>query len=129
MYKEIIISIAIIIFILVINKYTADYTNEAVEIMSEELTQLKQNVLEENPNKETIESNIKKIEEKWGEKNNTLACYIEHDELEKINTEMTSIKSFIEVEDYKKSIENIDKCNYIIEHLKEKEVLSIINIF
>ena len=58
-----------------------------------------------------------------------MAYYIEHDELEKVKTAITSIKSYVEVKEYNQSLESIDKCKYILEHIQESQRLSLDNIF
>ncbi len=65
----------------------------------------------------------------WEKLDDKMAYYIEHDELEKVKTALTAIKSYVEVEEYNQSVESIDKCIYILEHIKESEKLSLDNIF
>ena len=66
---------------------------------------------------------------KWEDVREKLACYLEHDELEKIETELTTILSYVEKEEYADTLASIDRGGYILKHLKEKEQLSLINIF
>ena len=57
------------------------------------------------------------------------ACFIEHDELEKVHTQLISIDANLKVEDYDKSIDEIEKCKFILKHIEEKDSLTIVNIF
>ena len=72
---------------------------------------------------------VKEIYEKWIQMHNKLAIYIEHDELEKIETDLVATKSNIEIKEYETGIEKIDTCKFILEHVKDKEKLSWTNIF
>ena len=90
---------------------------------------LRQEVLEENPDYEKVCSHSEEAYNKWEEEDDTIAYYIEHNEIEKVNTALTSVKSFIEVKEYSQSLEVIDKCIYILEHIEEKELVTLDNIF
>ena len=54
---------------------------------------------------------------------------MEHGELEKINTQVVLIRGFLESDTPGDAIPEIEEGIYIIEHIKEKEKLSIKNIF
>ena len=69
------------------------------------------------------------IQNKWNEYQEKLAYYIEHDELEKVTTELTKLKADVETENYEFAIENLDNCIFILEHIKDKSALKIVNIF
>ena len=80
-------------------------------------------------NKEEKYKKIENIEEKWDKKSETLAYYIEHDELEKVNTEIAKIKADIETNNEKIAIENLERCIFVLEHIKDKNLIKIVNIF
>lgn len=129
MHKELIISIVILIFIFGLNYITQKNTDYTVEVVSKNLEIVKQDALEEKPNKEKAVLHVNEAYQKWEELDDKMAYYVEHDELEKVKTALTSIKSFIEVEEYAQSVESIDKCIYILEHIHERELLTLDNIF
>lgn len=128
MYKELIISIVIVSLIFCLNYITQKNTDIAVETVTEKLNIVRNSALEEKPNKDIVKSDINVAYDKWEELDDILSYYIEHDELEKVKTALTSAKSYIEVEEYLESIEAIDKCIYILEHIHEKEMFSLDNI-
>lgn len=128
MHKELIISIIIVIFIFGLNYITQKNTDIAVESVSAYLEKTKSDVLEQNPDKEKATKKINETFDKWEELDDVLAFYIEHDELEKVKTALTSAKSYIEVEEYNQSVEAIDKCVYILDHIHEREMFSLDNI-
>lgn len=129
MYKEIIISLVIIIGIFILNNVTENYTKDSLEIMSKKFVEVREELLEDEQKKEPL---IKKSEEliaNWDSRSQTLAYYIEHDELEKVDTYLVALKSNIESEDYEQAVENLDICVYILEHIDDKEAFLLKNIF
>ena len=126
MLKELIICIIIIVTVVGLSVISQRYTEETSTSITMKLEDLKEDVLEE---KENLGEDIDNIINDWEERFKILAFYIEHDELEKVKTELTDIKSNIEVKDYEDAVPNIDKCIYILEHIKDRFKLSISNVF
>ena len=131
MWKELIISIVIVIIIIVGNIVTQNYTVSSIEELSNSLlelrTQLEKN--EENIKEDDIKDKINKIEEDWHDKHRKFAYYIEHDELETVETDIVSLKSFIESNEYAEATSELDKCTFILKHIEEKYDFSLENIF
>ena len=126
MYKETIIIIIIIILIILGDIITQKYTEKTVSEISIGLYELKDCI---SQNKEEKYKKIENIEEKWDKKSETLAYYIENDELEKVNTEIAKIKADIETNNEKIAIENLERCIFVLEHIKDKNLIKIVNIF
>lgn len=129
MYKELIIIIIIIALVIVGNIITQNNTNKSVEAINDELKIFREEILKQTISKTEIEEYIKKINNTWEEKFEKLAYYIEHDELEKASSELTKLKADVETENYDFAIENLDNCVFILEHIKDKSALKIVNIF
>lgn len=127
MKKEIIISIIILITVVIGNIITQNYTKNSVEVISKELLELKEVVKKEK--KEKSEEKIEELNNKWDELQEKLAYYIEHDELEKVETQLAILKGDIESELYKETFPEIEKCIFILEHIQDKTALNIKNIF
>ena len=72
---------------------------------------------------------MKFIKEKWKDKFEKFAFYIEHDELEKVETEIYCLNANIDTKEYQQAIEKVEKCKYILRHIEEKENLNFKNIF
>lgn len=125
MYKEVIIVIIIVILVITANIITQNNTKNTVELISNQLYEVKSKIFSKNINKE----DINKINDIWDEKFEKMAYYIEHDELEKVSTELTKLKADIETENYEFAIENLENCIFILEHIKDKSSLKIVNIF
>ena len=120
MFKEIFICILIISMIFVGNYITQSYTLKSVNEISSNLVEIKDEMQKEN-----IES--KKVNDKIGEMSNNLerrhdklSYYIEHNEIEKLETELTSLKSYVEVEQYDEAINEIDRALFLLNHIKDK---------
>lgn len=134
MKKELIICIFTIIIIIIANVITQNYTKKSVAKMEERLDLVSKIVLDEVNNNETVnENNIKKeidsLENTWNELQEKLAYYIEHDELEKVETQIYAIKGFYEIEKYDEILPEVEKCSFILKHIAEKTKLSVKNIF
>ena len=129
MQKEIVITIIIITFIIMGNIVTQNNTKNAVEIMSMQLDSIKEEILPKNKNEENLKEKLDLIEKTWEEKYKTLAYYIEHEELEKVETEITKLRANLFTKEYEVAVENIDTSNFILTHIKDKSALKIVNIF
>ena len=129
MKREIIICILIILVIYTSNQITQKFTNDCVQKLCQDMYEIRGKLYTENVNNGALEGNIKLIEEDWENRKYKLAYYIEHNELEKIETNITSMKSFIETEEYTNSINEIDKAIFILNHIKDKYTFTLENIF
>ena len=132
MKRELITCIVIIVFIVTLNAVTQGYNQESADEITSQLQELKEVVLlkikEEEPQKQEQDI-LKQIMENWQERHEKLAYFIEHDELEKVETELQYVKANLEVQEYQASMENIENSIFILNHIKEKFTLQIKNIF
>lgn len=129
MKKELIITVIIVITIFVTSFFTQNYTKQSISEMNNNLENLKSSVINESKDSSELSDEIDEIYNKWEDKYKFLTCYLEHSELEKVNTELKLIKGYIEVEEEKQSVSEIENCLYILKHLKDKQMLNIKNIF
>lgn len=104
-------------------KYTKNTTSEITQVFAD----LKGDMLKED--KDKIDEKVKILEEKWGKKHDKLAYYIEHDELEKVDTAIVTLKSYIETEDFSSGIAQLDEGKFILEHIQKKYAFNLENIF
>ena len=131
MTKELIISIIIVVLIFVGNAVTENYTRESIDETKQSLSTLREEIIK---NEDEVDINITKekidnIHEQWDSRYEKLAYYIEHDELEKVKTELTGLRGYIEKEEYSEAVPELDKSVYILEHIKDKTALNLKNIF
>ena len=131
MTKELIISIIIVVLIFVGNAVTENYTGKSVDETKQSLSNLREEIIknEDEVAVNIAKEKIDKIHEQWDSRYEKLAYYIEHDELEKVKTELTGLRGYIEKEEYSEAIPELDKSVYILEHIKDKTALNLKNIF
>lgn len=127
MYKEIIICAIVIIAILIINWLLQDYTKNSMSFIISELEELKEEIMNEDIEK--TKTKMEEIKNEWHEKFKILAVFIEHDELEKVETDLSALEGFIEVEDYKTGINELNKSIFVLEHIADKYDFSLVNVF
>ena len=131
MQKEVIVCIFIIVLIIVGNVVTQNYTVESVESLADQLSDLKSDIFkeEENIERDSIKDKIKQIEDNWESRHDKLAYYIEHDELEKVETNLTSLRSFIEANENSEAVSELDKSVFVLKHIEDKYAFNLQNIF
>ena len=132
MWKEITICIIIIIAVLVGNIITQKYTKQSVQTLTEDLSNLKtyiQDIEDGNNVNENVQEKADKIKEDWKNVHDNLAYYMEHNELEKVENDITSMQSYIKSKEYKQAINDLDKCVFILRHMEEKYAFSLENVF
>ena len=127
MYKETTICICIIILIIWLDILTQNYTKTSTIEITECLSELKKEI--EDKSLENAKEKLGELDKKWDEKHDKLAYYIEHDELEKVETAIVDAKSFVETEDYPSAVSEIDKAKFVMEHIKRKYAFNLQNIF
>ena len=127
MVRETVICIIIIISILVLDVVTQNFTKNTVSEVTEIFSELKENILKKDENE--INNSIKKLDEKWGDSHDKLAYYIEHDELEKVDTAIVTMKAYIETNDYSSAIAELDEGKIVLEHIKDKYAFNLKNVF
>ena len=129
MKRELIIVSIIIVCIIIGSMVAQNNTKRKIAETDNELENLKNEIVESNKNYEELNKEIDKIYENWEEKDKILSLYIEHNELEKINLSLKTIKGFLEVDITNESVQEIEKCIATLEHIEEKQAFNIKNIF
>lgn len=131
MLKEIIICITIVTTIVIGNGVTQKYTTESVDEMVNLFHNIKTEIFEkkENIDINNLESEIDQLKDKWEKRHEKLAFYIEHDELEKVETNLTGLKGEIEGEEYGEVMSRLDQSVFLLEHIEDKYKFNLQNIF
>ena len=127
MHKELIICIILVILIVIGDWVTQNYTKNTVDYITGELENLIQNLLEKSDDK--VDEDINKIDDKWKEVYDKLAYYIEHDELEKVETNFTACKSLAKSGEYEQAISELEKTVFVLDHITDKYSFNLVNIF
>lgn len=129
MLKETIICIVIILAIIFGDKTTQNYTTESVSTLSSGVMALREGIVQNNKEKEKIQNDMEGIYQQWEQRHDKLAYFIEHDELEKVETEFVAIKSYIETDEYEEAISELDKSVFILKHIEDKYAFNLENVF
>lgn len=129
MKKEAIITIIIIILIFAGEWITQNYTKKTLGKTQDQLRELKEDILNSQNNNSYLIEKTGKIYEDWEKENEILSYYLEHNELEKVNTQIILIKGYLESDTPQDSIPDLEEGIYILDHIKQKEVFNLKNIF
>jgi len=125
-FKKTITIIISLTFVILLNRYFTQTLDNYVEKINIQLTEMENSIKNDKP---IDQKNIEKLENTWNEAKKKLALFVDHEELEKAEIEMLLIKINTERKDFDSAAEKIFNAKYMFTHMKEKNKVSIINIF
>ncbi len=128
MKKEILIVVFIVLAIVIAHVVSQTYIKNFFESVSKDLDKIEEKIFSDNFDIKDLEKDIEDIQTKWNSKHDGMACFIEHDLLDSIEMQFVLISSNIKVENYDKSMEEAEKCKFLLKSIKDKDSLSAINI-
>lgn len=128
MHKEIIISVLIIIVVIIMNIITQNYTDKKMEETFNSLEEII-GELNSQENIDIVENKYDSMYKEWRNNFKIFAYYIEHDELEKVELELVTVKAYIDTDYREDAISNAERAKFIIEHIEEKYKFTLKNIF
>ena len=129
MNKELIICIVIIILIIVGNAITQNYTRQNIQDISTALEKLEEELIVQEINWNNAKSHYYDINKKWKDVKNIMSYFIEHDELEKVETNLVGLNSFIDMRDEKEAVAELNRAIFVLKHIEDKNNLNLRNIF
>ena len=129
MKRELIIVSIVIVCIIVAGILSQNHTKREIFDVDSKLENLKSEIIRNDKSYTEYTKEIDRIYDDWEEKNEILSLYLEHNELEKINTLLKTIKGYLEVDKSYDSIQEIESCIAILDHIEEKQAFNIKNIF
>lgn len=129
--KEFTIIFIILIIIIGGALYIDKYLKNSSEELAEMLEDLKEkiNLVEEKKNVKEVKKEAEEIYNKWEEVEEKWAFIVLHSELDLIETSFVRMKAQIEESEFSRSIEEIDACIFLVNHISEKERFCLKNIF
>ena len=127
MLKEATIAFIIIIGIFVGDFITQNYTKQSVEKLTTELNTLKDNLILDKFDEAKVQA--QKIKEDINNSHSKLSYYLEHNEIEKVETNYTVCKSFVDQEEKSEAIAELEKTVFVLNHMTDKYSFSLENIF
>lgn len=141
MKKEISISLIIIIIVVIADILTSNITDKKIIDMNNDLDNMREKIVfVKNLNEEDIEKNnnstynelildVKNIKRKWEDNNNILSYYIEHNELEKVGTEISTLYNYSESNNFEQALDSISRLEFILDHISKKYDFELNNFF
>ena len=128
MWRDIVFCIIIIVIIITVDFFIQDYIKNSAEELTIKLDNLKQEISNKEEDK-INEVDTKEVRETWEERYKILASVIEHDELEKVEKNLTGIYSALESKELSEVISELDESMFILRHIKDKYSFKIENVF
>ena len=128
MWRDIVFCIIIIVIIITVDFFIQDYIKNSAEEVTIKLDNLKQEISNKEEDK-INEVDTKEVRETWKEKYKILASVIEHDELEKVEKNLTGIYSALENNELSEAISELDESMFILRHIKDKYSFKVENVF
>ena len=127
MYKELIVCTVIIVIIVTLDIFLQNYTKNSTMEIEERLSKIKECI--ENKDMDTQEKELDMLDNIWEDKHNKLAYYIEHDELEKVDSSIVKIRYFLENGDIPSAVAELETGKFILKHIEDKYKFNFQNIF
>ena len=129
--RDICIIIAIVIIIIAGDIVMQKYLNKTADEVLGKLNELKQETIiaKETENREAIKKIMKNVETEWNKTHEIWASIVMHQELDNIEQALIRAKSNIEHGKLTDALEEIETTIFFVEHVKEREKLSLKNIF
>ena len=129
MLKEMAVCIVILISIFTFDFKTQEYTEKTIEDTTSKLETLREELTKEDKDNEKLLKDMEKIYNEWIGYHEKLAYFIEHDELEKAETDMVALKGSVNVKEYEMAVSELDKSVYVLQHIEDKYKFELVNIF
>lgn len=127
MYKELIICTVIIIIIVTLDIFLQNSTKNSTTEIEEILSEIKESVENKDTTKQNDKLNL--LDQTWEDKHNKLAYYIEHDELEKVDSSIVKVRYFLENGDIPSAIAELETGKFVLKHIEDKYKFNFQNIF
>ena len=126
--REIIIILFILIIIICGAIYTQNYLNNSSNVLLNDLQDLKHSMEDKNISNQELMRKSDKIYENWNNISKKWSNIALHEEIDMIETALIRMKSKIKIGQLDESLEDIETSIFLINHINEKEKISIKNI-
>lgn len=129
--KEFITILVILILIFGGAYLTSKYLNSTVDELIKDIDGFESDVIKAKTteNRDEMVKQAKLIKEKWEEIEQGWGIIVLHNELDNIKSSICKLSSNAEYGEFADCLEETQKLRFFIEHIKEKEEFSLINIF
>ena len=126
-FKEYMMITIIIVFVILIEIITSIITTRIVENLHYYI-----DLVEDGVDNNNVGDRMEELSSEWQKSEIKLAFFMEHNELEKINADIINLRSNVKNRNnnnYEDIKEIIDEIKYRLEYVKNKQKLSLKNIF
>ena len=128
--KEIVALIIISVFVIGSDIFISKITKESLEKVNNKINEISEIILnDEKYNKEEELKKIEDFEKEWNRLEENLAFFVEHDELEKLDLDVTIMKANMKVDMKKEAFQKMEEIKFVIDHIKTKQKMKLNNIF
>ena len=128
--KEITIIVISLLLVIMGSNISQAYLAQTGDELIKDIEELKVEIEKaQNTNENSSKELADTIYEKWQKIEKGWSIIIIHDELDKIELSLIAMKTCIEEQEYSKSIEEVEKASFLLEHIQDKEKLDFKNIF
>lgn len=130
-YKTLIFAISILIIIIILDIIFENYSKNAIEKINSNIDKIGKafEIEGENYDKEELEKLSGKAKNEWKKREDVLSCFIEHDEVEKINIKLDVLYTQVKNEVWMDAKSTVSEVKRLVKYLEGKYELSIQNIF
>ena len=130
-YKTLIFAISILIIIIILDIIFENYSKNAIEKINSNIDKIGKafEIEGENYDKEELEKLSGKAKNEWRKREDILSCFIEHDEVEKINIKLDVLYTQVKNEVWMDAKSTVSEVKRLVKYLEGKYELSIQNIF
>lgn len=126
MVKEISIIIVILVIIFSANFIVLKHLEDTSDVLIQKIAEINYNIKE---NIDVAKELINELEEKWEETNRTWSTIVIHQELDQIELSLLTAKAAVENGLVDDALIEVNKLNFLLEHISEKESFKLKNIF
>lgn len=129
--RDIIIIITLIAIIFGGGIFAKKYLDKIANKISKELIELKENIIiaRETGNTNQIIQQISEVEKDWEEASNIWSIIVIHQEIDNVESAIIKAKACIENGELEDALQEIELANFFVNHVKEREEVSLKNIF
>ena len=130
-YKTLIFAISILIIIIILDIIFENYSKNAIEKINSNIDKIGKafEIEGENYDKEELEKLSEKARDEWRKREDILSCFIEHDEVEKINIKLDVLYTQVKNDVWMDAKSTVSEVKRLVKYLEGKYELSIQNIF
>ena len=133
-YGQLIFALVIIIMVIIVDIISENYSSRMIEKVDRNIQKIN-DILKKDQNQFTIaetdelERIIKQTIEKWEKKAGILTCFIEHEEIEKINVKLHLLEVELKNHLWGDAKRTLSETKQLVKYLNGKYKLSLQNIF